>query len=344
MKPRIAITMGDMNGIGPEVALKAATSPAVRRICEPVLVGRPEVFEYYAEGIRPRPHLVCADAVWPRNGSERDLAAPVRAGRAVLVQPIPGTPLHPRPGRISKQAGAAASHAIAVAVQMALVGDVQAVVTAPVSKQALHRAGIAYPGQTELLKEMTDSASVAMMLVSPSLRVGLATIHLPIADVPRALTRKGLNERIRTMHTALRKDWGIRDPRMAVLGLNPHAGEGGDIGSEEELVIIPVLKLLRGSGIRAEGPFPADAFFARMDWKGYDAVVAMYHDQGLIPLKMAAGGRGVNYTAGLRIVRTSPDHGTAFPIAGSGKADPRSMMEALSVAARLARTRLRDRR
>jgi 4-phospho-D-threonate 3-dehydrogenase / 4-phospho-D-erythronate 3-dehydrogenase len=334
MKPRIAITMGDMNGIGPEVALKAAVSPAVRRVCEPLLVGRPEVFARYARLLHPVPRLITG----PPEGK------PGRGTRPeIRVFEVPGATAVPRPGRNTREAGEAASKAIAAAAKMALVGDVQAIVTAPVSKKALHMAGITYPGQTELLKDLTDSASVAMMLVSPTMRVGLATIHLPLAQVSGALTRATLYARITTIHTALRKDWGIARPILAVLGLNPHAGEGGDIGKEEERVIIPVLTRLRAEGIRVEGPFPADAFFVRMERGRYDAVVAMFHDQGLIPLKMTARGRGVNYTAGLRIVRTSPDHGTAFPIAGTGTADPRSMVEAIRIAAVLARARAKDR-
>jgi 4-phospho-D-threonate 3-dehydrogenase / 4-phospho-D-erythronate 3-dehydrogenase len=332
MKPRIAITMGDMNGIGPEVALKAAVSPVVRRVCEPLLVGRPEVFARYARLLRPVPCI----SVTPAGGT------PGR-GPEVRVIEVPGPRAVARPGRITRKAGEAASRAIAAAARMALVGDVEAIVTAPVSKRALHMAGITYPGQTELLKDLTDSPSVAMMLVSPAMRVGLATIHLPLTRVPGALTRATLFGRITTIHRALRKDWGIARPRLAVLGLNPHAGEGGDIGKEEQRVIIPVLERLRADGMRLEGPFPADAFFGRMDRERYDAVVAMYHDQGLIPLKMTARGRGVNYSAGLRIVRTSPDHGTAFPIAGTGTADPRSMVEAVRLAAALARARAKDR-
>jgi len=335
MKPRIAITMGDMNGIGPEVALKAAVAPAVRRVCDPILIGRPEVFSFYARLHRPAPGIVTVSStVAPTVGNAR---------RSLRVFPVPDRIHAPRPGVISRQAGRSASQAIAVAVQLALVGDVEAIVTAPVSKRALHLAGITYPGQTEFLKAMTDSPSVAMMLVSPTLRVGLATIHLPLAEVSRALTRSSLHERITTIHTALRKDWGIRQPRLAVLGLNPHAGEAGDIGREEQRIIVPVLDRLKASGMRIEGPFPADAFFSREAQDRFDAVVAMYHDQGLIPVKMTARGRGVNYSAGLRIIRTSPDHGTAFPIAGTGAADPRSMVEAVLLAARLAGNRARAR-
>jgi 4-hydroxythreonine-4-phosphate dehydrogenase len=222
---------------------------------------------------------------------------------------------------------------------MALTGQVDAIVTAPVSKRGLHRAGFAWPGQTEMLQALSSSRHVAMMLVSQTLRVGLATIHLPLDAVAASLSFRDLKERILVIHQALVQDWNIRKPHLAVLGLNPHAGEGGDLGKEERRVIVPVIRSCRASGILLDGPFPADGFFARYRPGTYDAVVAMYHDQGLIPLKMSSFGRAVNVSVGLRIIRTSPDHGTAFDIAGKGVADPNSMVEAIKLAASLAKNR-----
>lgn len=333
MKPAIAVTIGDYNGIGPEVSLKAIASPAVRSICTPVLVGPPGVFGRVASrcGIRLR-FLPYPDA-------------PGKDGRAVQVlAPPEGTRTRYFPGRLSADAGAAAGAAIAAAVELVMAGGAHALVTAPVSKHALHLAGINAPGQTEILQRLTHSPSVAMMLVSGALRVGLVTIHTPIAKVPRELTGKLLRERITVIHRALRTDWGIASPRLAVLALNPHAGEGGDLGHEEQRVIIPVVAALREKGMRVEGPFPADSFFARYVPGVYDAVVAMYHDQGLIPLKMSARGRAVNVSVGLPIVRTSPDHGTAFDIAGRSVADPTSMIEAIRTAVALADCRARSAR
>jgi 4-hydroxythreonine-4-phosphate dehydrogenase len=220
-----------------------------------------------------------------------------------------------------------------------LGGEARALVTAPVSKHALHLAGINAPGQTELLQRLTRSPHVAMMLVSGPLRVGLVTIHTPLRNVSRTLTHALLRERVTVIHRALRTDWRIRSPRLAILALNPHAGEGGDIGNEEQRVIIPVIASLREDGLRLDGPFAADAFFARYEPGVYDAVVAMYHDQGLIPLKMSARGSAVNVSVGLPIVRTSPDHGTAFDIAGRSIADPASMIEAIRTAVTLASRR-----
>jgi 4-hydroxythreonine-4-phosphate dehydrogenase len=328
MKPTIAITVGDYNGIGPEVSLKAIAAPRMRRLCTPVLVGPPLVFERVASRLA----LSIRFVPFPSGGSG--------SGRTVQVlEPSPGCPVRFSPGKLSADAGAAAGAAIRSAVSLAMEGRAMAVVTAPVSKHALHLAGINTPGQTELLQRLTKSPHVAMMLVSGEFRVGLVTIHTPLRNVPRELTGSLLRERITVIHRALRTDWRIRSPRLAVLALNPHAGEGGDIGNEEQRVIIPVIASLRKLGMRLDGPFPADAFFARYAPGTYDAVVAMYHDQGLIPLKMSARGHAVNVSVGLPIVRTSPDHGTAFNIAGRSIADPASMIEAIRTAVTLASRR-----
>jgi 4-hydroxythreonine-4-phosphate dehydrogenase len=327
MKPTIAITVGDYNGIGPEVSLKAIATPLVRRLCTPVLVGPPGVYERVASRLALRIRFLPFSSA----GDGR--------GRAVQILDPGGGPVRFSPGRLSAAAGAAAGAAIRASVALVLGGGARALVTAPVSKHALHLAGINSPGQTELLQRLTHSPHVAMMLVNSSLRVGLVTIHTPLRNVPRELTGALLRERITVIHRALRTDWRIRSPRLAVLALNPHAGEGGDIGNEEQRVIIPVITSLREDGLRLEGPFPADAFFARYEPGTYDAVIAMYHDQGLIPLKMSARGHAVNVSVGLPLVRTSPDHGTAFDIAGRSIADPASMIEAIRTAVTLASRR-----
>ena len=328
MKPTIAITVGDYNGIGPEVSLKAIATPLVRRLCTPVLVGPPGVYDRVASRLALRMRFL------PFSSARGD------GGRAVqILDPGEEIPVRFSPGKLSAAAGAAAGAAIRASVLLVLGGGARALVTAPVSKHALHLAGIDAPGQTELLQRLTRSPHVAMMLVSRTLRVGLVTIHTPIRNVPRELTGALLRERITVIHRALRTDWRIRSPRLAILALNPHAGEGGDLGNEEQRVIIPVIAALREKGLRLEGPFPADAFFARYEPGTYDAVVAMYHDQGLIPLKMSARGHAVNVSVGLPLVRTSPDHGTAFDIAGRSIADPASMIEAIRTAVTLASRR-----
>lgn len=339
-KPIIGITVGDPNGIGPEVALKCLLpGSGVHDVCVPVLFGPAEVFRTAAHRSRSRIEVrfhPLEEALAPEPDSQHSPRNTVRA----FIAPLP----HPRgftvnPGAVSARAGRIAADAIRAAVQAARAGVIRAVVTAPVSKHALHRAGVRFPGQTEFLQHLTGSPRVAMILAAGEFRVGLATIHVPLRHVSRLLTRARLASRIETIHEALVRDWGIRNPSVAVLGLNPHAGEAGDLGGEEQRVIEPVLRALRRGGMDLHGPFPADAFFGRGLHRRYSAVVAMYHDQGLIPLKMAAQGTAVNVSVGLPIVRTSPDHGTGFDIAGSWRADPSSMIGAVRLAARIARAR-----
>jgi 4-hydroxythreonine-4-phosphate dehydrogenase len=320
-KPVIALTVGDCNGIGPEIVLKSVRDTAVRRICSPILVGPVDVFEFYAKRLRvPLP------------------SSPIVESSTLHRSQI-------TPGLVTARSGRAAARAIEAAVDLAEAGVVQAIVTAPISKHALHRAGVRFPGHTEMLQHLTNARHVAMILASSSLRVGLVTIHVPLKRVSSLLTRKLLRERIEVIHQALMRDWQIKDPRVAVLALNPHAGEAGDIGTEDKRITAPVVRALSGLRMNIRGPFAADGFFARYTPGAYDAIVAMYHDQGLIPLKMSAKGRAVNVTAGLPIVRTSPDHGTAFNIAGKGVADPGSMIEAIKLAVSIAahRKSFRDR-
>jgi len=336
MKPRIAITVGDYNGIGPEVVLKGITHPSLSNVCTPILVGPEDVFSFYAKRLGIRIRLSSVDM----NGNTKEMRLRERRdGFVACVTPIGTGRVRIAPGRIAAGAGRLAALAIEKAVELACTGAVHGIVTAPVSKQALHRAGVKFPGQTEMLQYLSSSRHVAMMLVSDTMRVGLATMHIPIREVSRMLTRSLLRDRISVIHRALVTDWRIRSPRLAVLGLNPHAGEGGDIGKEDKLVIAPVIRKFRESNIHVDGPFPADSFFGRFSPDTYDAVVAMYHDQGLIPLKMSSFGKAVHVSAGLSIVRTSPDHGTAFDIAGKGIADPGSMIEAITLAVRISRNR-----
>ena len=289
MKPRIAITVGDPAGIGPEIAAKAAADARVRAACEPVIYGPP------------------ADQRFT-------------------------------PGMLSADAGRAAYDAIVAAVADAQRGVVSGIATAPVNKLAFSHAGLPWKGHTDLLGHLTGAKQVAMLFWSEPLKVVLATVHLPLADVSRALTRE-LLEAIVGLTAAEMPMFGIARPRLAVAGLNPHAGEGGVLGDEEGRVIEPAVAALRARGIDVEGPVPGDTVFVRATRGEFDCVVACYHDQGLIPVKLAAFGRAVNVTLGLPIVRTSVDHGTAFDIAGQDKADPSSMIEAVLLAAQLARAR-----
>jgi 4-hydroxythreonine-4-phosphate dehydrogenase len=242
------------------------------------------------------------------------------------------------PGVLSAAAGRAAYDALCAAVRDAQAGRVEAVATAPVNKLAFARAGLPWKGHTDLLAELTGAPRVAMMFWSEPLKVILATVHVALADVPRVLTRELLAGIIDLTRRELPR-FGVAAPRLALAGLNPHAGEGGVIGSEEQQVLEPVVEAARAKGIDIQGPFPGDTIFVRASRGEFDAVIACYHDQGLIPVKLLAFGTAVNVTLGLPIIRTSVDHGTAFDIAGKGVADPSSMIAATLLAARLATTR-----
>ena len=238
-------------------------------------------------------------------------------------------------GRVSAAAGRAAYEAIVSAVEDAIAGRVQAIATAPINKEAFAAAGLPWPGHTELLAHLTGAPRVAMMFHSDVLRVVLATIHIPLARVPGALTGRVVEDTIELTAANLPR-FGVDHPRLALAGLNPHAGEHGLFGTEEQEILAPAVSSCRARGIDVTGPWPGDTVFVRAVRGEFDAVIACYHDQGLIPVKMAAFGRAVNVTLGLPIVRTSVDHGTAFDIAGRGVADPSSMIEAVLLAARLA--------
>ena len=286
MKPRVAITVGDPAGIGPEVAAKAAGDPRVLAACEPIVYGPP--------------------------GGSRFA-----------------------PGVLSGDAGRAAYDIVVRAVSDAMDGTVQAIATAPVNKEAFRLAGVPWSGHTDLLGHLTGARHVAMMFHSDVLRVVLATVHISLAEVPKALTAASLEATIDLTARELPR-FGIVRPRIAVAGLNPHAGEHGLFGDEEQTAIRPAIEACRARGVDVSGPFPADTVFVRATRGEFDVVVACYHDQGLIPVKLIAFGQAVNVTLGLPIIRTSVDHGTAFDIAGKGIADPESMIAAVLLAAKLA--------
>jgi 4-hydroxythreonine-4-phosphate dehydrogenase len=288
-RPRVAVTVGDPAGIGPEIAERAAADPQVREVCEPVL---------YVPADGPRVE----------------------------------------PGVLSGEAGRAAYDVIVRAVRDAQSGRVDAVATAPVNKEAFRLAGLPWAGHTDLLAHLTGASHVAMMFHSEALRVVLATVHIPLAQVPAALTQELLEATISLTARELPR-FGFASPRIAVAGLNPHAGEHGLFGQEELKVLAPAIAACRDRGVNVVGPLPADTLFLLATRGEFDVVVACYHDQGLIPVKLVAFGQAVNVTLGLPIIRTSVDHGTAFDIAGRGVADSSSMVAAIRLAARLARGR-----
>ncbi|HLP16559.1 MAG TPA: 4-hydroxythreonine-4-phosphate dehydrogenase PdxA [Bacteroidota bacterium] len=322
MKCTLALTVGDFNGIGPEIILKSITHPSFDKDIQPVLLGSADVFDYYAQLLKLPLTFQRVDAV-PAKPDPSSIP---------VIDTFPVTLKNIQIGKIAPDAGKCAGTAIERAVQLCLKGEVDAMVTAPVSKESLHYAGYNFPGQTEMLAMLSRSSRVTMMLMAKSVRIGLVTIHLPIADVAQNIFQERIVEKLETINESLTIDFGIEKPIIAVLGLNPHAGENGSIGREEKDIIIPAIAKARIKGIGVEGPFAADGFFGTKKEKKFDAVLAMYHDQGLIPLKMSGFHDGVNYSAGLKIIRTSPDHGTAFDLAGKGKANPQSMLAAITTA------------
>jgi 4-hydroxythreonine-4-phosphate dehydrogenase len=323
MKPIIGITIGDFNGIGPEVVLKSITTPKITKSIQPVLIGSYDLFRHYAALLKIDADLVSVDS----------LKTKVKAGAVPVLTVHTVTAKNLQIGKNAPDAGVCAGLAIERAIKLCLDGEIDAMVTAPVSKEAMHIAGYNFPGQTEMLAMLTRSDRVTMMLLSKTMRVALATVHIPLRKVSESLFADRIVEKLETVSTSLRRDLGIKNPSIAVLGLNPHAGENGAIGSEEREVIIPAIKKSVEKGIHVFGPFPADGFFASKSYTQYDAILAMYHDQGLIPLKMSGFDEGVNFSAGLKIIRTSPDHGTAFDIAGKNIANPGSMNSAIELAA-----------
>ena len=323
---RLVITMGDAAGIGPEVIVKALVSGVLPPACSPLIVGSERV-------LRPLIESFEKTIVLRKIAAER-IPFPA-SGELQIVEPagLPGR--IPPPGKIDEAWAKAAMRCLEEGVRLVRTGEGAALVTAPISKEGIHRAGYRFQGHTDYLAHLTGSPRHAMMLVGGTIRVILATVHIPLKDVSAALSIEGIAEKIRLARENL-PAFGFPSPRIAVAGLNPHAGEGGAFGREEIEIIRPAVEICRGEGIAAEGPLPPDTLFHRLHRGEFDAAVTMYHDQGLIPLKMLAFEEGVNVTLGLPFVRTSPDHGTAYDIAGKGIADPRSMIAALSLAARLA--------
>jgi 4-hydroxythreonine-4-phosphate dehydrogenase len=322
--PAVAITIGDVNGIGIEVLAKALRAQEVRAVCRPLIVGNHRLIDDYIR-------LLGFDDVRVDAGElvVSDLRCP--------IVEIPSDAAL-RPGAEEADAGKLAGDAIVRATEMTLGGEAAAMVTMPISKAALHAGGYDFPGHTEMIASITGGEPM-MVLMTEGLRVALVTIHVPLVRVPSLITRSLVRSRLGQVERMLRRDFGCGAPTIAVLGLNPHAGEGGAIGTEEIETIGPALAEARAAGIAADGPLPADGFFARFVPGRYDAVLAMYHDQGLIPLKFFARGGGVNFTADLPIVRTSPDHGVAYGIAGQGIAEERSTVEAITAAVEIARRR-----
>ncbi len=348
--PVLAVSMGDMNGIGPEVILKMLPDltggRSEHRAGILLFASRDAMLHYFqlSNPDSPPPSWLsgASPGDWRYEGSfdfpafdnkhysdkhydDKHMAP--GPGEIVMVPAREGTE-RVSPGTITAYSGKLSMDAVSAGIEACLSGEADALVTAPISKEAIHLGGFRVPGHTEYLAERTGAKKVGMMLVNKAMRVGLATIHIPLRNVSGTITAGLITERLQLYNQALKIDFGITSPRIAVLGLNPHAGDGGVLGMEEQDIIEPAMEKARDEGIHVTGPWPADGFFGTGGYKEVDMVFAMYHDQGLIPLKLAGFGGGVNVTAGLPIIRTSPDHGTAFPLAGKNMADGGSMLAA----------------
>lgn len=327
-KIRVAITQGDTNGVGYEVILKVFSDPNILELCTPIIYGSPKVASYHRKALNLEvPYTIINHAEEARDGRVNLLACFDDEIKIEMGQP-------------SQEAGAAALKALDRAMTDYRSELYDVLVTAPINKATIQSPGFHFPGHTEYIETSVGEGQKALMiLMNETLRVALVTTHLPIKDIAKAITKEGIIEKATIFHKALKRDFRISSPRIAVLSLNPHAGDNGLLGSEEKDIILPAIEELADKGIQAFGPFAADGFFGSGAYDHFDGVLAMYHDQGLAPFKTIALESGVNYTAGLPIVRTSPDHGTAYDIAGKGVADENSMRQAIFTAIDVFRNR-----
>jgi 4-hydroxythreonine-4-phosphate dehydrogenase len=322
--PRIAITMGDPAGIGPEIIAKALLMPDIYEVCRPLVLGDIGCLERGSKGVGSLSFQPIS------NPSE------ITARQGLIdVMGLSDLKGSVSPGRPTKAGGKAMVDYIVKAVELCVGGQVSAMVTCPISKEIMHQAGYEFEGHTELLANLTGTKDYVMMLAGDRLRVSLVTVHCALAEVPGRLREDLIVKTIGITYRSLERDFGIEKPRIAVAALNPHAGESGLFGTEDKTIVGPAVQAARDSGLPVEGPFPADTIFYHASTGRYDAVVAMYHDQGLIALKLLHFSDAVNISLGLPIIRTSVDHGTAYDIAGKGVADPSSLIAAIKMAARI---------
>lgn len=318
-KPLIGITLGDYNGIGPEIILKAVQGHQLSNFCTPVIYGSTRVLNRYRQLLNFKEmQLFGAQNIDQINRKQLN-----------VINCWGDNHTDVEPGKVTENAGKAAFASLKTAVEDLRAGKIDALVTAPINKDNIQSPDFKFPGHTEYLANAFRVREALMFMISDTLRVGVLTGHIPLEKVKEKITPEALRSKIQQMLKSLRNDFGITKPRLAVLGLNPHAGENGLLGTEEKEIIHPVIEDFRSKGELVFGTFPSDGFFAAATFKQFDAVLALYHDQGLIPFKTIAFHEGVNFTAGLPVVRTSPDHGTAYDIAGKNEADPSSLLHAI---------------
>ncbi|NHB69950.1 4-hydroxythreonine-4-phosphate dehydrogenase PdxA [Perlabentimonas gracilis] len=325
----VGITQGDINGIGYEVIIKTLSDNRVNDFCVPVVYGSPKVAAYHRKAINMENF----------NFNQIKDITEVNPRKSNIINCMDDN-VRVELGKVTEVAGEGSVLSIEAAIADLKNGKLDVLLTSPINKQNVQSTKFSFPGHTEYLASTFDTKDVLMLLVSDIMRVGVVTGHIPLSEVPRSINKDLILRKLRLLNSALLKDFGIRKPRIAVLGLNPHAGDAGVLGNEEQEIIIPAIKQANEEGIVAVGPYPADGFFGADNFAKFDAILAMYHDQGLAPFKSLAFDSGVNYTAGLPIVRTSPSHGTAFEIAGQSKASENSFRNALFLAIDIHKNRL----
>jgi 4-hydroxythreonine-4-phosphate dehydrogenase len=320
-KIKVGISHGDINGIGYEVIIKTLMDSHILEMCTPIIYGSPKVAAYHRKAI----NIENLSFNHVRGAQE---ASPNKANIINCIDENIRVEL----GKSTPSAGESSFLALEKAVSDLQKGLIDVLITAPINKHNIQSEQFNFTGHTEYLSRQFNAEDSVMLMISENLKVGVVTGHVPVADVLRNLTKKKILSKLRIINRTLVQDFAVTNPRIAVLGLNPHAGDSGLIGKEELEIITPAIDQARNEGIAAMGPYPADGFFGSGDYARFDAILAMYHDQGLIPFKLISFERGVNFTAGLSIIRTSPAHGTAYNIAGEGKASPDSFREALYLA------------
>jgi 4-hydroxythreonine-4-phosphate dehydrogenase len=319
LKPKIGITTGDLNGVGIELILKSFNESRLFDICTPIVFASNKAINFY-KNIMPKDNNV-------QYAGTKDLSQ--LSGKGVQVFNCWEEEVNITPGQMNELGGKYGVRSLMVATQCLKDGQIDGLLTNPIHKSNSQTVDFKYSGHTPFLKEKFVMKDVAMMMCTDDLKVALLTEHMPIAEISKHVTTEAIIRKVKIIHESLIKDFGIDRPKIGILALNPHASDNGLIGNEEQTQIIPAIEKLKSENILAFGPYSADAFFARQTDRQFDCILAMYHDQGLIPFKSFDHGMGVNFTAGLPVVRTSPDHGTAFDIAGQNKADNRSFLEAL---------------
>jgi 4-hydroxythreonine-4-phosphate dehydrogenase len=318
---RVGITHGDINGIGYEVIMKTLLDPRILEMCIPIIYGSPKVAAYHRKAL----NINNLSLNHIRSTKE------AHSKKAHIINCIDDN-VRVELGKSTPDGGDASFTALDRACSDLQNGFIDVLITAPINKDNIQSDKFNFPGHTEFLAEAFNADEYAMLMVSETMKMGVVTAHLPLSEVAENLSKEAVLSKIRIIAKSLQQDFSITKPRIAVFGLNPHAGDNGLLGTEEKDIIIPAINQAKKEGIIALGPYPADGFFGSEDYRKFDAILAMYHDQGLIPFKMTSFDRGVNYTAGLSIVRTSPSHGTAYSLAGEDKASPESFRQALYLA------------